>query len=323
MAEADELNNPILVAVWPGMGGVSITAGGYLVETLGAELIGELPTQDLFELQQVDVENGVATPARTPRCMFFEWRHPQDGPDLLIFLGEAQPPRGGYALCQHLVDYAKQRGAKRFFTFAAMATQLHPSSRPRVFGVATDEHLVNGLREFDVEILTSGQISGLNGVMLAAGASSDLPGTCLMGELPFFAARVPNPRASLAILEVFSSLTKIDIELGDLRVQAQKAEPGLLQLLEQMQTAARERAESEGEEEFSLPEFTVEEDQEATAEVIEEPAIDDATRRRIETLFEQSREDRSRSFQLKELLDRHGVFDRYEDRFLDLFRKAE
>jgi hypothetical protein len=40
----------------------------------------------------------------------------------------------------------------------------------------------------------------------------------------------------------------------------------------------------------------------------------------IESLFEIARANRSRAFELKSELDRLGVFDDYEDRFLDLFK---
>ena len=45
-------------------------------------------------------------------------------------------------------------------------------------------------------------------------------------------------------------------------------------------------------------------------------------RERIETLFAQAKSDRTKAFELKHVLDRLGVFKEYEDRFLDLFKKA-
>ncbi len=42
---------------------------------------------------------------------------------------------------------------------------------------------------------------------------------------------------------------------------------------------------------------------------------------RIEGLFDQAEKDRSKAFELKQELDRLGVFKEYEDRFLDLFKK--
>ena len=51
--------------------------------------------------------------------------------------------------------------------------------------------------------------------------------------------------------------------------------------------------------------------------------LNEADRQSIERLFDQSATDRSKAFELKQELDRLGVFKEYEDRFLDLFKTSE
>ncbi len=325
MADSDGLRDPWLVAVWPGMGSVALLAGGYLVQQLEARPAAELSAKDFFEVQDVDVKNGVAAPARLPQSVFFEWRDPRGQRDLLIFVGQAQPSSGGYTLCQKLIDYASQRGVRRFFTFAAMATQLQLGTRPKVYAVATSAPTLRAARRAHVEVMNEGQISGLNGVLLAAGAERGLHGTCLLGELPFFAVGVPNPRAARAVLEVFTQIAGIDLDFAELDRQARAVEQNLKQLLERMSQAAGEAAGDPGEEwKEGAEEGDGGEDAEGgDAQQPQEQSIDPRTRRRIERLFELARQDRSRAFELKQELDRLGIFSRFEDRFLDLFRKAE
>ena len=50
--------------------------------------------------------------------------------------------------------------------------------------------------------------------------------------------------------------------------------------------------------------------------------LDLETRMRIEELFRAAHENRTQAVVLKRELDRLGVFNQYEDRFLDLFKKA-
>lgn len=325
MAEQSELTDPWLIAVWPGMGNVAVGAGAYLAEQLGATLVHELPARDLFDIKHVEVKQGLARVGRLPRSMFLEWKDPADRHDLLIFIGEAQPTNGGYALCQRLLDYAMKRGIRRIVTFAAMATQLHPTDDPRVFGVATDHDTLQELRDLDTEVLAEGQIGGLNGVLLAAGAERGVSGMCLMGELPFFAAGVPNPKASAAVLDIFSKLSNIDVDLTRINEQAKAVEQGLLELLDKMKEAARQQSGAE-EEGFTVPEFAQQQDRDEPSgddESDDEPKLDYNTRRKIENMFEEAARNREKAFQLKEELDRLGVFKQYEDRFLDLFKKAE
>jgi hypothetical protein len=326
MPEPNNQREKWLIAVWPGMGNVAVGAGAYLLTKLKARMIHELPASDFFDLQHIEVKHGVAVAGRLPRNMFFEWRNPQGKRDLLIFLGEAQPPLHGYALCHKLLEFAAQKNIKRVFTFAAMATQLHPSNEPRVFGVSSDKAAIDELRSVEVTILKEGQISGMNGILVAAAAERGLPGTCLLGELPYFAAGVPNPKASKAVLEVFCTMAGIELDFEELEKQAETVEQGLLELLEKMQEAARQQGEA-AEATFGPPEATgeaeTEEEKPAANNRRGEPKLDYATRAKIEKLFDAARQDRSRSVQLKQELDRLGVFRQYEDRFLDLFKKGE
>lgn len=323
MVEPGDLHNTWLVAAWPGMGHVGVGGVGYLVEKLGASLVHELPPGEVFDVDHINVENGIASAGRLPRSMCFEWRDPAGRHDLLLFRAEAQPSVHGYAMCRDLLDYATARGVERVFTLAAMASQLHPSDSPRTFGVATDRAVLNELREQDVEILNDGQISGLNGVLLAAAAERKIPGVCLLGELPFFAASVANPRASHAVLDVFSNMAGIDVDFTDILEQARTVEKGLLQMLEKMKEAARQQAEDQDEEGFTIPEFEPEDDDPGSEKARQETRLSDAVRRRIEVMFKEAEQDRSKAFLLKEELDRLSVFERYEDRFLDLFKKGE
>lgn len=320
MAETIPLREPWLVAAWPGMGNVAIGAAAYLIAKLNAQLVAEMPSDGVFELASIDVKDGLAKASRIPRSMFFEWRNSRAPRDLLILIGESQPPAHGYAFCHRLLEYALHRGVKRLFTFAAMATQLHPSNQPRVFGAATDAGGIDELRRHEVLPLKEGQISGMNGVLLAAGVERGIPGVCLLGELPFFAAGVPNPKASQAVLESFASISDIEIDFTDLRPQVEAVEQALLQMLEKMQAAAREQGQELPVEESGGEEGESTDIDDGTRN---EPALDDATRNRIEQLFEAAEKDRTNAMRLKQELDRLKVFPQYEDRFLDLFKKTD
>jgi uncharacterized protein len=53
-----------------------------------------------------------------------------------------------------------------------------------------------------------------------------------------------------------------------------------------------------------------------------EPRISPEVAERIDALFRDAERDRGKAVELKAELDRRGLFRRYEDRFLDLFRRA-
>ena len=315
MDETTRLNHPWLVAVWPGMGHVALNAGVYLLAKLGMTTIAEFESNELFDVDQVEVKEGVIQPHRRPRNRFFVWTDPEKKHDLVVFLGEAQPPIGKFPFCRQVIHFAKDLGVERVFTFAAMATQMHPDKRSRVFGATTDPGGLDELKQLELELLEDGHIGGLNGVLLAAAAEAGLPGACFLGEMPHIFAQLPFPKASMAILEVFTTVAGIELDLSEMSEQAQAVEEQLGNLLARVeeqygrQSSVEEEEEEEGEGYLTAPEP----EEEAVA----------VDRGRIDELFTQAAKDRSKAFELKRELDRLGVFKEYEDRFLDLFQKPE
>lgn len=309
MALDKKLQRPWLIAVWPGMGHIAISAGYYLLAKLEMEMFAELSPQGLFEVEHVEVKGGLIRPGQMPRSRFFVWHDPQGKRDIIVFLGEAQPPREKYGLCCKLISYAKELGVERVFTFAAMATQMHPARDSRVFAATTQADGLDELKEMRLDLLEDGHIGGLNGVLLGAAAEGGIRGTCLLGEMPHILAQLPYPKASLAVLKVFVKLADLELDFAELAEQVQAMDEKLGELLTGVEHAFEEQMPQE-EVAFS-------------AEPPEEEKIPAEDRRRIEELFSQVRLDRSKAYELKSELDRLGVFRDYEDRFLDLFRKPE
>lgn len=316
MAEQTTLRKPLLVGVWPGMGHVAISAGYYLMAKLGMHLLGEFSAIELFDVDHVDVKGGLIHGGSLPRSRLFAWRDPQERQDLIVFIGEAQPPLGKYAFCRKLIETAQQLGVEQVYTFAAMATPMRLEQPSRVFAAAIDAQCLAELRRCKLSILEDGQIGGLNGVLLGAAAESGLRGACLLGELPHIFAQLPFPRASLAVLKVFEELTGVSVDLTELNQQAKAMDQELAKLLEKLRemrdtTDAAEAGEP-GEEE-AMPFNPL---------LPEEEKLSSEDSARIERLFDQAKADRSKAYELKRELDRLGVFKDHEDRFLDLFKKG-
>ena len=299
-------NKPWLVAVWPGMGQVALSAGYYLMAKLGMHQLSEFSARDFFDVEQVEVDQGIISLSALPRSRLFIWKDPAKEHDLILFIGEAQPPRGRYAFCEKLIEKAKRLGVKRVFTFAAMATHMHPEHEARVFGAATDEKSLKELRDLDLETLQGGTIGGLNGVLLGVAAEAKLSGSCLLGEMPHLFAQLPFPKASLAVLKVFTSLSNIEIDFTELSEQAESMQQTLGEILAQIeQTHGGSKPPPEEASGSPAPE--------------PEPGLPPEELHLIETLFEEADKDRSKAYELKSELDRLGLFKQYENRFLDLF----
>lgn len=298
-----------LVTAWPGMGAVAVTAVVYLLSKLRMRRVAEFDARDLFELEHAEVRGGLLRAERLPRSRLFLAEEAAPGFDVLAFLGEAQPPTGKFALCRRLLDKAAELGATRVCGFAAWVTGPEPMETPSVHGVATDARGLEELRALGVAAMTEGRIGGLNGVLLAAAAERGLRGVGLLGEMPSLLPDLPYPAASAAVLRVFARMTGLALDLDELEAYGQQTREQLSGAYQQALRAMRAAGPRPEEGAPAPPARRAGE-------------LDEEDEKAVEELFRAAGQDRSKAFALKTELDRLGVFKRYEDRFLSLF-KAE
>ena len=308
--ESEKLRDPILIAAWPGIGQVAIAACYYMISKLKMDFRAEYASSELFDADHVTINSGLVQPFRYPKSQVFSWRNPDGPQDLLVFIGEAQPPHGRYDFCRKLVDFAQREGVTKIFTFAAMATNTELQDESRVVGVATDKVTLHRMLENEIQVLSGGSISGMNGVLLGVAAERRIPGGCLLGEIPRMFAGVPYPKATVSVLKTLNQLINLKIDLSELTLESERTEAQLSQMLEQVRRLEQQQRESQ----------PTEEDETFTPDPFENEKLTPEEKQKIENLFEEAGYDRSKAFELKKELDRLEVFRDYEDRFLDLFR---
>ena len=67
-------------------------------------------------------------------------------------------------------------------------------------------------------------------------------GACVLGEMPHIFSQLPFPKASLAILEVFVTLSGIDLDFTELSEQARATEQQLGELLARVEEEFGQRS---------------------------------------------------------------------------------
>ena len=322
------LNNPWFVAVWPGMGHVAVSAGFYLIAKLGMDLHKEVSPDGLFDIDHVEVVDGIIQSTELPRNRYFVYRDPNGKRDGVVFIGEAQPSVGKYAFCNEIISYAKELGVTEITTFAAMATHMRPEHESRVFAAATDEVTLDSFIQLETEVLKDGNISGLNGVLLGAAAAAQLHGSCFLGEMPSIFHQFPYPKASLNVLRVFCDAVGLTLDTKELEEQAETMDEQLSKWLRRLERSMQQREGEVGTEETGLDEDVnpSEETEEgfdigSVSSAGDSNLLSNQDQERIELLFDAASTDRSKAYELKRELDRLQVFRQYENRFLDLFRQ--
>lgn len=305
------LKKPIMVCTWPGMGNVAYGAGVYLKETVKAQKFAEIPGEDFFYKAGVQIKNGLVEVPQLPKSEFFYYHDISSNRDLVIFIGESQPViEKEYGLARRVVEAGKQLGVEEIITFAATPANITHRVFPNVYGVSTSAEIISRLADFGVKVMKTGHIGGLNGLLLGVASEFGIPGTCFLGEIPFYTVKIENPKASLAILKTFMRYTGIFVDITGLAQMAQFVE----EEIDRISSVAQKEMYQEKEDR----EIEYEEHTEVESDSKRLPA---EVRQRIEYMFELASNDISKAGELKKELDRWGVFSEYEDRFLDLFGK--
>jgi proteasome assembly chaperone (PAC2) family protein len=302
--------NSILVAAWPGMGNVAYGAAVYLRENLKAEKFAEIKPEDIFYQTGIQIREGKVEIPDLPRSEFYFYKNQHMPHDLLIFIGESQPVmEKEYELAQRVIEVAHYFDVSEILTFAATPVNITHHTDPGVWGVSTSKEMLERFPGLGVKVMNSGHIGGLNGLLLGVGKDIGMKGTCLLGEIPFYTAKIENPKSSLAVLRTFMKFTGITLDLSGLKQMSKFVEEEIDRVSKTTkQTLFGEEPEKEN----------IDQSEEA-AEDKEAEGTPPEIRDRIEYLFELASGDVSKAGELKKELDKWGIFQEYEDRFLDLF----
>ncbi|RKY34429.1 MAG: hypothetical protein DRP78_06560 [Candidatus Omnitrophota bacterium] len=306
------LKSPYLIAVWPGMGNIAIRAGEFLWNELKPKQFAELIPEGFFYPHEAWVINNQIEVPRLPVGRFYYWQNPSGSHDLILFICEAQPVmEKGYNYAQLVLDVASEFKVKRVFTFAAMPVPIDHMQKSKIWGTATNKKLIREMALFGIKPMHVGQISGMNGLLLAVAKQRHLDGFCFLAEIPLYAIQIENPKASKAVLKVLSKILGLKFDFTSLEERSKIIEEEIEKLVGYFKAGTMPGPISEEE---------VEHIKKTLALITKLPK---SVTKRIEDLFKAAEKDISKAAQLKDELDKWHIYKDYEDRFLDLFGQGK
>ncbi len=225
-----KLTAPNMVAVWPGIANVSTIAVTYLKRRLDFKDLGEVDAPYFFDPIGVTARDNVIEEPQFPQSRFYYWKNDPGKSDLILFIGDDQPPVKAYEMANAVLDMAVRFKVHRIYTCAAAITRIHHTEMPKAWGVATTRNLTSELQRYDLMQRGNLQIAGLNGLLLGVARERAVDAICLLGEVPSQAARIQNPMAALAILRVLTRMLDIRIDMLELEQIASQAKAALKQM---------------------------------------------------------------------------------------------
>ena len=252
------LENPVMVASWPGIGNIGIIAVDTLRNMLEAEELGEIEPWDFFYPKKVLIRNGELKELEFPSSKFYFKRTGEK--DLLFFIGEEQPADGGrtyaegrkaYQMANLVLDVAQRFGCQRVYTSGAAVAPIHHTTRPKVWAVPNNKGLIDEVKSYENTILMSeiegrggqGNITGLNGLLLGVARKRSIEAICVMGEIPVYLQGFPfpYPKASKSVLEVLTAALGIEIDIERIASFIERSDKDIEQLYEKFPPEIKEQ----------------------------------------------------------------------------------
>jgi len=230
------LKKPVMLAAWPGVSDVALEVAAYLLDNLDAKEFAELVPTEFFTPVGILVQDNVVQVPVFPKNKFYVIKTPKGKSDLIVFCGESQPDRNHYDLAQAVLDVAERFKIKRIYTCAAAMVQ-HSVQKSRVLAAATEAVLIEELEQYDITLVGDFQIRGLNGLLLGAARERGMEGICILGETPQYAAEMPNPIASYAVLGALSQILGLGIDLSDIAKEAEQMAEEMKMLSQEFMTS--------------------------------------------------------------------------------------
>lgn len=252
------LENPVLIAGWPGIGNIGIIAVDTLRGILMAEKFGEIEPWDFFYPRRVLIRKGILERLDFPSSKFYF--KSVDGKDIIFFVGEEQPTERGsiyaqgkktYHMANLVLDVAEKFRCGRVYTSGAAVSLIHHTTKPRVWAVPNSASLIPDIRGYGNTMLMSdiegmgrqGNITGLNGLLLGVAKRRGFEAICVMGEIPVYLQGLPlsYPKASKSVLEVLTRSLKIEVDLQKLDELDEKVQQGIEEFYRQIPLEIREQ----------------------------------------------------------------------------------
>jgi predicted ATP-grasp superfamily ATP-dependent carboligase len=330
-----KINNPILIYSWPSLGLIGRYVINYLVTELKPQVFAEIDLEEYISFNNVIVEKGLiySAPQLKEKIYFLQ----SNSYDFIFFYSDFEPSLQNYSkLAIDILNFLNELNISSIITFNSLPTNILHTDTPNLFIASTTSStkVLPLLQKFDLPKLDFGVVEGMNGIFLSTAKDMGINGICLFCELPFFTLDMYNPQCAKEILSLLAetfgfklSYEKLyqDINLMDEHLRNiftdinQKAQQLFSQFYEpnKKQYNKRTKNTTKIDNEYNNG-ITFDELKKKIKFSLPESAIN-----KINNLFKLAKENIEYAKQLKEELDRWGVYKEYEDKFLSLFLKKK
>ncbi|MEM3031166.1 MAG: proteasome assembly chaperone family protein [Candidatus Micrarchaeia archaeon] len=217
-----DLNKPLLIEGFPGIGLVGTIAASYLVEKFEMEPLGYIVSERFPPIAAVH-DYLPLHPARIYKSRKL---------NLIVLFSEFIVPLSTvHDLACEILSWSKKRGIREIISMGGIGIK---GEQDEVFGIATNKELLKRLEAAGVQLIKEGATTGVSGVLMAEAAAQNFPAVSLLAEAK---PEYLDPRGAAMVLDAVRDLTGLPIETKELLSEAKNIESKIKEILEHAKTA--------------------------------------------------------------------------------------
>ena len=193
------VKKPIIIAAMQDMGNVGSIVINFINDSLRTKIFRIAKTQ--YPTYVIDRGGYIDLPKES-----WEYRYADD---LIMFGGGKGQPQSNSelnALCQDVIDVAKNHSAKFIYTLGGYHTSKVPDNNPKTYITTTSKELTKQMEGLNIETTPQKSfITGFNGLILGFAKQNGIHGIGMYGELN--EPEIPQYRVAISIIKTLEKLT--------------------------------------------------------------------------------------------------------------------
>lgn len=217
--------NPIIIEGFPGFGLVGTISTEYLVNELGAKLIGAIHAEDLPPMVAIHDSKVVQ-----PIGIYYDKKN-----NLVIIHVMTNLKGVEWDIGALVIELAKKLEATDILAIEGVGTAA-PSDKIEAYYYANNEKGKKKFESFKLAPLKEGIILGVTSTVILQG--EDIPVSCVFVETH---SSLPDSKAAAKAIEVLDKYLELNIEYKPLMKQAEKFEDKIKGLMEKGAVATEEQ----------------------------------------------------------------------------------
>lgn len=232
-----ELRNPVVVAAfagWNDAADAATTAVKFLIDSWKPTKFAEIEAEEFYVFTEtrptVSASRGKVRAITWPANHFYSFTNPKFDRDIILYLG-VEPQLKWKTFTSTFLDVCKRFNISEVLLLGAFLANIPHSMEVPVSGFSSSAEKLERLLAIDVHSSRYEGPTGMVGVLQDTFRRASIPVSSLWAAAPHYLAATPNIKVTAALLTYLNTFLSFDLDLSDIRSDAQRFEEQITMLV--------------------------------------------------------------------------------------------